>query len=169
MSEPTLLIFSGLPGCGKSTLAKRLSTQLSATYLRIDSIEVRLKNLYQEDVDDRGYQLAFQLAADNLVLGQSVVADSCNSVAESRVQWHKVAESAQVKYIDIEIICSDIKEHQKRVESRHSDIEGLILPTWQQVEDREFLAWQTPIITLDTAGKSIEASTAELRRKLAAN
>lgn len=34
-----LIIFSGLPGSGKSTIAQALAKQLSAFYLRIDTIE----------------------------------------------------------------------------------------------------------------------------------
>ena len=34
-----LYIFSGLPGCGKSTVAKMLSEKLKAVYLRVDTIE----------------------------------------------------------------------------------------------------------------------------------
>ncbi len=36
---PTLYIFSGLPGAGKTTLAKQLANQVGAFYLRIDTVE----------------------------------------------------------------------------------------------------------------------------------
>jgi predicted kinase len=34
-----LIIFGGLPGTGKTTLAKALAHRLSAAYLRIDTVE----------------------------------------------------------------------------------------------------------------------------------
>ncbi len=34
-----LIIFSGLPGSGKSTIARTLSERLNAVYLRVDTIE----------------------------------------------------------------------------------------------------------------------------------
>jgi predicted kinase len=34
-----LIAFCGLPGAGKTTLARRLAQQRQATYLRIDAIE----------------------------------------------------------------------------------------------------------------------------------
>ena len=38
-----LIILGGLPGVGKTTIAKVLSKKLKAVYLRIDSIEEALK------------------------------------------------------------------------------------------------------------------------------
>lgn len=39
-----LIVFSGLPGTGKSTISKRLIEIFPACYLRIDVIEQALKN-----------------------------------------------------------------------------------------------------------------------------
>ena len=38
-----LIIFGGLPGTGKTTLARKLANDLGATYLRIDTIERALR------------------------------------------------------------------------------------------------------------------------------
>ena len=38
-----LIIFSGLPGSGKSTIARALAQQLGAVYLRIDTIEQAIR------------------------------------------------------------------------------------------------------------------------------
>jgi shikimate kinase len=37
--EPELIVLSGLPGVGKTTIARELGRSLAAVYLRIDSIE----------------------------------------------------------------------------------------------------------------------------------
>ena len=52
--RPTLYIFSGLPGTGKSTLAKRVAQHFDALYLRIDTIEQALRELYNVDVEGEG-------------------------------------------------------------------------------------------------------------------
>jgi len=56
---PTLYVYSGLPGTGKTTLAKRLSQHFLATYLRID-------NLFDIQLKGEGYSLSYRIAGDNL-------------------------------------------------------------------------------------------------------
>ena len=40
-----LIIFGGLPGSGKSTIARALALRLGAVYLRIDTIEQAIRPL----------------------------------------------------------------------------------------------------------------------------
>jgi predicted kinase len=39
MGTCMLIVFSGLPGVGKTTIAQALARELRATYVRIDTIE----------------------------------------------------------------------------------------------------------------------------------
>ena len=39
-----LIIFGGLPGIGKTTIARELASQLGAIYVRIDSIEQAIRD-----------------------------------------------------------------------------------------------------------------------------
>ena len=63
--------------------------------------------------------------------------------------------------IQIEIVCSNLTEHRRRVESRTADIPGLRLPTWQEVCDREYEPWDADIV-IDTAGQDVDASVSAL-------
>lgn len=162
---PTLYVFSGLPAVGKSTLAKLLASSLQAQWLRIDSIEQTLKQQNIHDFYDAGYQIAFTVASDNLKAGLSVIADSCNTIEESRQAWREVAQKCECRCIEIEVICSAKDEHKYRVENRKVDVANLTLPSWQQVQEREYEPWLKQIIQIDTAGKTPEKSFQELLNK----
>ena len=118
-------------------------------------------------VDDKGYRVAYALAEDNLRVGLTVIADSVNPDAMTRDAWRAVARRANVRAIDIEIVCSDVEEHRRRVESRTSDIQGFTVPTWREVVEREYDAWERVDVRVDTAGRSIDETCAALARSLA--
>ena len=105
-------------------------------------------------VQGEGYRLSYRVASDSLQLGTSVVADSCNPWELTRDEWQAVATDANADYVNIEVVCSDPKEHRNRVETRESPIPGLKLPTWGDVENRDYHPWTRSRIIIDTAGRT---------------
>lgn len=164
---PVLYVFSGLPGAGKTTLAQRIAQPLHAAYLRIDTIEQGLRDLCAVEVQGEGYRLAYRVAADNLRLGISVVADCCNPIELTRREWQQVARDAQARHLDIEVVCSDIDEHRRRIETRATTVPGMTLPTWNEVIHREYDEWTTERIVVDTS-KSLLDCVAGLLSRVAA-
>ena len=166
-NTPLLIVFGGLPGTGKSTLAQMLADDLTAVYLRIDTIEQALRNsgAVTGDMGPSGYVIAYALATDNLHLGRTVVADSVNPVAVTRDAWRRVAQECGAAIFEVEVICSDVEEHRARVEQRVGDVPWLVLPTWHEVVSREYEPWDSARIVIDTAGKSIASAFAELERE----
>ena len=164
-----LIVFGGLPGTGKTTLARLIAKHRRATYLRIDSIEqaIRASGMLASEVGPSGYLVAYALAEANLALGQDVVADSVNPLGMTREAWRRAAANASSPCVEIEVVCSDPVEHRHRVEARVADIPGLRVPSWDDVQQRAYDPWDRPRLVLDTAGRSAADLLAELHRRIA--
>lgn len=164
---PTLFIFSGLPGVGKSSLAKVLSKETGSTYLRIDTIEQGLKDILGlGEIEGQGYMLSHLIAQDNLEAGNDVIADSVNPWELTRRKWKEVAVSVGANHKNVEIICSNESEHKARVEGRVSEVNNLIPPTWEEVLNRDYHPWVEERVVVDTAGRSLAESFRELVKRL---
>jgi predicted kinase len=150
-----LIVFGGLPGTGKTSIAKELSSRLHSLYLRIDTIEQALLRENGLSGGHEGYMVAYAVAEDNLRAGNVVIADSVNPLPITRDAWHSVAKRTSSDILEIEVICSDQAEHRRRVEERKADIAGHTLPIWDEVVHRDYQAWPTKNLTIDTARQSV--------------
>jgi predicted kinase len=152
-----LVVFGGLPGVGKTTIARDLAKALDAFHLRIDSIEQALRSAGWK-VEGEGYRVAYAVAEDNLRLGHRVVADCVNPWPLTRTEWQAVANRAGVRALGVEVVCSDVAEHKRRVESRPADIAGHRLPTWSEVLERDYRPWDGDRLVIDTARLDVRES-----------
>ena len=169
-----LIVFSGLPGVGKTAVARLLAHDPTfalrgAVYLRIDSMEQAIleSGIASHPINDAGYRVAYAIAEDNLGLGRTVIADSVNPLQITRDAWVDVAKRMQVKIVEIEVRCSDVNEHRCRVETRITGISGLRLPTWAEVVSREYHPWDREHLVIDTAGQTVEQNVNRVRDVLA--
>jgi predicted kinase len=167
-SPGMLIVFGGLPATGKTTIARELARQLGAVHVRIDSIEQAIwdSGVLSPPNNDVGYRVGYAVAADNLHVGRTVIVDSVNPIQLSRDAWVEVANRARVPAVEIEVTCSDAKEHRQRVETRISDIAGSRSLTWQDVVTRDYHPWNREHIVIDTATRSVEQNVMILRGAL---
>lgn len=165
-AAPVLLVLGGLPGTGKTTLARAWARQRGAAHVRIDTLEQALLagpagsdgasagggtgGSERPLAGPEGYQLGYAVATDQLVLGLDVVADSVNPLPVTREAWRSVAERAGARLVEVELVLADQEEHRRRVAARRPDIAGHRLPSWAEAVGREYAPW--PGVTrLDSA------------------
>jgi len=149
-------VFAGLPGSGKSVLARGVADAIGATYLRIDTIESAIAVTLMPYRDNPvGYVVAERVAADQLSAGRDVVADAVNGVAAARAGWMTLAAASGAALRFVEVRCSDVAEHRRRVTARQPEMPGQGVPTWEQVRQRRYEPWPAELsgrLVIDNIG-----------------
>ncbi|WP_316015886.1 ATP-binding protein, partial [Roseobacter sp. HKCCA0434] len=116
-----LVVLCGLPGSGKTTLARGIAAALPATFLRIDAIERGVAEaLGPLDQRDAAYRAAVELAGEALALDQNVVADAVHGMEVLLDRWRALAADRCARATIIECVLADRDLHRARVEARHA-------------------------------------------------
>ena len=148
-----LIVFGGLPGTGKTTLARRTAAELAAAYLRIDALEAAMGRAglpRDPRVGLAAYVVAQTVAEGSLAAGATVVVDAVNPVEEARRAWRELAHRTGRPLRVVEVTCSDETEHRRRVENRTADLDGHDVPSWADVVAREYEPWTEDRLVVDT-------------------
>ncbi len=117
---PTLVLVCGLPGAGKSTLARKLEDEIPAVRLSPDEWMVDLRvDLYDETTRERLEAIFWRLAQRLLRLGQSVILESGfwlrSDRDEKRLGARALGARVELRYLDV-----PLDELWRRVERRNA-------------------------------------------------
>lgn len=150
-----LVLMSGLPGVGKSAIADALGERLPAVVIPVDEIEAAILASGIERSFETGlaaYTVGAALAAHQLRLGISVVADAANHLEVGREIWVAAVEGLDADVRVIEVLCSDDAVHRARLESRERGLEMFPEPTWADVTQQgtETEPWSRDRLVLDS-------------------
>jgi predicted kinase len=154
MNKPQLIVMSGLPGTGKSTLAQRIAKHLKVPIFSVDPIESAIIKSGIKKSFETGYAaylVAEKLAEEQIKLASTVVIDAVNAEDEGKQVWIDCAERLKTPLIVIECILQDEKLHRSRVETRVRGLHGFDELTWEQVLKRRkaYTPWRRNILTLE--------------------
>jgi predicted kinase len=155
-----LVIMGGLPATGKTTIGRAVARARGAVHLRVDTIEEAIvaSGALTHPVGPVGYAVAYAVAEENLRLGLTVVADTVNPLPVTRDAWRDVAARIGVPYVDVEVICSDPAEHERRAGSR--DVADQRKPAWAEITRHEYEPRTDERLVLDTARTGVESCVA---------
>jgi predicted kinase len=133
--KPTLIVFAGLPGVGKSTLAARVARALPAAVLPVDPVDRALAAALPGDpafaAGVTAYAIVAALAEHQLRIGLPVIVDAVNPVAAARRQWVEIADRTGALLRIVEVLCGDVDEHRRRVEERTAADPAGGWPSWE--------------------------------------
>ena len=149
-----LIVFSGLPGTGKTAVAEALAAELAPVFAK-DWLEAPLLQsgaVALEELGRIGYTLLTTLARRQLALAQSVVLDSVASTTPIRETWRKLARDFEAPWFVIECICSPAEVHRQRLSQRRRGIPGWPELEWSEVERVQsyFAPWSEERLILDS-------------------
>jgi hypothetical protein len=153
-----LIVFSGLPGTGKSALAEAVGRELGIPVFAKDWLEAVLLHSKvvpaetEKQLGSVGYDLLTVLAERQLSLDQSVILDSVASTISIRNAWYDLAGRYKADRRVIECICSDVATHRERLEKRQRNIPGWHELAWADVEyvRSYFAPWTEERLILDS-------------------
>ena len=155
MNSQKLIVISGLPGSGKSTVADGLSRSLSIPVFSIDPIEAAMwrNGIAKNQTGIAAYEVAAALADEHLRLEHSVIIDAVNPVEAPRAGWRDLAAKYRANLKIIECVCANETIHRQRIEGRRRNIDGMPEVPWSRVLERraEYEPWTDPRLTLDTS------------------
>lgn len=150
-----LVLITGLPGTGKSTVANHLSKRINASVLRTDEIRKRLfvKPKYTDEEKEIVYKSLFLIAEKLLKVKSNVVIDGTFYKRSLRHRIYRTAASTRSRLIIVECVASvdAIERRMRRRKNRKKKgLSDADYGVYKKIK-REYEAITSEHIVLDTS------------------
>jgi predicted kinase len=139
-----LILFSGLPGVGKSTLAKKLARELQLPLLCIDDVIGEIPENAGVPFWDSRVAILLDVVKTQLELGLSVIVESV-FMNMDRHHAQELARQYQYRFLPIYMFVSDENVWKERVTSRYNEMNDRDVATWDRIQHQRqrFREWES--------------------------
>jgi predicted kinase len=152
-TDNTLILFAGMPGSGKTTLARMVSRRLKIPAFAKDRAQriLRDHHLAPEHSGD-GYYIILDLADEQLSLGLSVILDATFPLDHFRTVASEIAARHKAKFCAIYCTCSDENVWRERMNHRVQYVPGWKPVGWSDVERMQeyYQPWNDNALLVDS-------------------
>jgi len=157
---PALIVLSGPPGVGKSTVGDAIASLRPVVRLSIDDVEEAMLGcgLLSEQTGVAAYEVVRAAAEQNLLLGHVVVVDAVNDSEPARETWTRAARAAGATLLVAVLGIADAAEHRARLEGRSRPFVRIAEPTWASMDARlaATAPWGPDALRLDASRPALE-------------
>ena len=136
--RPILVLITGLPGTGKSTMAEQAGALLGAPVLAHDwamsglrpyeAVQNALDSMVPSGHQPVGWSILYALARAQIRRGSSVILDGVARTPDVE-QCREVAKQEGARFLTVLTECDDLDTHRIRIESRQR-----LIPNWYELD-----------------------------------
>jgi len=165
MIDPTLIIFSGLPGTGKTTLSRKLAAHTQKPLLAIDTLFEIPENMLAcaDPFWESLIHILLAFTEDQLALGLSVIVDSV-FMGEDREQARQLAIKHKADFKAIHAFNSDERMWEKRLTARQLQYPEIEMASWASVQEqrKDFWPWDENNALFADSADPVEVNFAKI-------